>query len=74
MRTRAGLTRRQHLLDRGATLVAPFAAGARWKPNVSHRSPTRPPVGKEPPMRKILYALASLSAFAMAVGAGWRPN
>ena len=25
-------------------------------------------------MRKILYALASLAAFAMAVGAGWRPN
>jgi len=25
-------------------------------------------------MRKIIYALASLAAFAMAVGAGWRPN
>jgi hypothetical protein len=25
-------------------------------------------------MRKILYALTSLAAFAMAVGAGWRPN
>lgn len=39
-----------------------------------HRSPTRPPAGKEPHMRKILYALASLAAFAMAVGAGWRPH
>jgi len=25
-------------------------------------------------MRKIMYALASLAAFAMAVGAGWRPS
>jgi len=25
-------------------------------------------------MRKILYALTSLAALAMAVGAGWRPN
>jgi len=24
-------------------------------------------------MRKILYALASLAAVAMAVGAGWKP-
>jgi hypothetical protein len=25
-------------------------------------------------MRKIIYALASLAALAMAVGAGWKPN
>jgi hypothetical protein len=30
--------------------------------------------GRSHTMRKVLYALASLAAFAMAVGAGWRPN
>jgi hypothetical protein len=30
--------------------------------------------GKRDGMRKILFALASLAAFAMAVGAGWKPN
>jgi hypothetical protein len=31
-------------------------------------------LGRSTTMRKILYALTSLAAFAMAVGAGWRPN
>ena len=30
--------------------------------------------GRRGKMRKIVYALASLAAFAMAVGAGWKPN
>jgi hypothetical protein len=30
--------------------------------------------GRRDGMRKILFALASLAAFAMAVGAGWKPN
>jgi hypothetical protein len=38
---------------------------------VSYR---RAQIKRSPTMRKILYALASLAAFAMAVGAGWRPN
>jgi hypothetical protein len=25
-------------------------------------------------IRKVIYALASLAALAMAVGAGWKPN
>jgi hypothetical protein len=25
-------------------------------------------------LRRILYTLTSLAAFAMAIGAGWRPN
>jgi hypothetical protein len=29
--------------------------------------------GRRGTMRKILYALASLAAVAMAVGAGWKP-
>jgi hypothetical protein len=33
----------------------------------------RPGKGDEMRLRKIAYALASLAAFAMAVGAGWRP-
>jgi hypothetical protein len=41
-------------------------------------SPTDLHPGEEPSegvlnMRKIIYALMSLAAFAMAVGAGWRP-
>jgi hypothetical protein len=30
--------------------------------------------GEDITMRKIFLALASLAAFAMAVGAGWKPN
>ena len=37
-------------------------------------SPHRRTNGRSSTMRKIIYALASLAAFAMAVGAGWRPN
>jgi hypothetical protein len=29
--------------------------------------------GRRGTMRKIIYALASLAALAMAVGAGWKP-
>jgi hypothetical protein len=38
---------------------------------MSHRDGT---IGRSHTMRKVLYALASLAAFAMAVGAGWRPR
>jgi hypothetical protein len=30
--------------------------------------------GRRNIMRKVLYTLMSLAAFAMAVGAGWKPN
>jgi len=30
--------------------------------------------GATPMLKKLIYSLATLAAFAMAVGAGWKPN